>query len=491
MSPLLEVDGVKKTLGRTVVIHHGSLTIHPGTIHALLGESGSGKSALMKCLSGVWAPESGVMRYGGTEEFPGSVAEAARYGIRLVSQGPSLIPDWTVAQNIQLGTETSRWGRLQKSEDSPLSEWLNRFGLTQVKPETRVRGLNRFERRVIELIRGFMAAPELLLLDAATEGLSRQQVATLGVALREYREGGKAVLFSTTRPQECASLADVTTILCEGRSVATGDIHQVSSEQLSQVMTGLEPAELFPRSPHTRGAPALEIMDFTPPGAAPTTLTAYSGEILGLFGVPGAGRTRLLRAIAGLIPAPSKEFFIQGRGWDSENQGARWRAGIGYQPQGDPGSGLFPNRAVGENLLVTRLDAVSVKGFIRGRSERFMALDWMEHTDVEATSENELVMNLKAGSQRRLAAGRLYYHQAPVLLMDEPCQRMDITSRIRLYRRMDKAALSGKSVLFCSSNPVELLAICDRVGVVREGAVQEIRPVSEWDREALWTAAWM
>jgi ribose transport system ATP-binding protein len=306
--------------------------------------------------------------------------------------------------------------------------------------------------------------------------------------LNELKSAEVAIVYATPHSIECRRVADTCTIMRDGQSVATGDIRPVGDADLFKLMTDREPAELYIRSPRVRGAPVIEIRNLQV-GVGTVSFVVHQKEIFGLFGLPGSGRTGLFRSLFGIETPQSGEILIGEIERTGSSPTERWREGIGFLPQGGVDAGILPNRTVSQNLLLTRMDAIGSEWFVRERSERHMALDWMEHTDVRAASDLEIAANLSSGSRRRLAAGRLYYHQSQLFLMDEPCRGVDLTSRTQMYRRMDKAACAGRSFLIGSSNPQELLGICDTIGVMNEGSLAEIRPAREWTEEALWHRA--
>jgi len=487
MQPRLRAIDIQKQIGGTTLLNGVSLTAHPGEIHVLLGETGSGKSALIKCLAGCWRADAGRMELEGHQGFPRSPKEARARGIRALLQEPTLIPRLSVEENLSLGREGSRWGWLNRGcWRARINELLARFGAQGLDLAAPVATCSRSQRRLIELLRALLDQPRLLLLDAPTEGFSTVHAQSLHEVLIELQKSGVSILYTTKSADECRRWSDTCTVLRDGKSAGTGDIRPMAARDLFRLMTAREPADMYPRSNRERGSVVLSVQNFVfQDGSKGVSFTVRQGEILGLFGLAGSGKTRLFRNLFGLENPCSGEILIQGTDQTLGTPAERWRREMGFLPQAAHEATVLRNRSVAENLLITGLEAVSTRGIIRQHSERFMALDWMEHTDVRAISERQLAGDLSNGSQRCLAAGRLYYHQARLLLLDEPCQGIDLASRVQIYRRMDKAAAGGKGVLIGSSNAQELLALCDTIGVLRDGNLEALRPAREWTEEEL------
>ncbi len=490
MSQRLELAGIRKAFGATQALGGVSLDVGPGEALAVIGENGAGKSTLMKVLSGAHRPDEGSMRLDGEPYAPGDPLEARRRGVAMIYQELNLAPHLSVAENIVLGVEPGRFGwvdgrRRREQARRALDELQS-----GIDPDAPVSSLTIARQQLVEIARALVHEPRLLILDEPTSSLTGVDVSHLFKVLDRLRRRGVSLLYISHFLEECQTVCTRFTVLRDGKTVAGGELATTPLPEIIRAMVGREVKDLFPRTPHEIGAPVLEVHDLAgreKPRRAGFTLRA--GEILGVFGLVGAGRTETLRAVFGLDPVDSGEVVFGGRKQTSTTPQRRLRSGMALLSEDRKQEGLLLNRGIAENLLLTRLGPVSSCGFVRPKAESRTTLDWMERLEVRAQNERQPIGELSGGNQQKVAFGRLLYHDARVLLLDEPTRGIDVGSKAAIYRRIGQAAAEGRAVAIVSSYIPELIGVCDTIAVMCRGEIVAVRPVSEWNQHALVAAA--
>jgi ribose transport system ATP-binding protein len=491
MPPRLELADVAKAFGATQALRGVTLSVGPGEAHALIGENGAGKSTLLKILGGVHAPDSGTLELDGRPYAPKDPIDARRAGVAMIHQELCLAPHLSVAENITLGEEPGRFGWLDRTRQRELAtSALRRLNAESIPLDAPAGQLPIAQQQLVEIARALLTEPRLLILDEPTSSLTRADTEHLFAVLDRLREKGVSILYVSHFLEESRRVCSRFTILRDGASVATGSLPDVSNADLIHVMVGREVDELYPRNPRRIGEPLLEISALC--GQSKPDSVSFilrSGEVLGLFGLVGAGRSETLRAAFGLDAVRSGRVVLEGNDITGFTPRQNWDAGLGFLSENRKEDGLLLARSVAENLLITRPGDLVSHGFWRTTAERHMALDWMQPLDIRARDELQPVGELSGGNQQKVAFGRLLYHQVPVLLLDEPTRGIDVGSKVQIYRRIDKAAASGKAVVMASSYIPELMGVCDTIGVFHRGRLVAVRPVAEWTETALLSAA--
>jgi ribose transport system ATP-binding protein len=486
--PALEIRGVAKRYGATVALDGVDFDVQGGEAHAIVGENGAGKSTLMHVVAGAVSPDRGEMRRAGARYAPSSPLAARRDGVALIHQELSLCPNLTVAENIALGAEPSRYGWIDRARlrDRAMAV-LDRFGRHDVHPDRRVAELSLAARQVVEICRALSADARVLLMDEPTSSFQRADVERLFALVRELTAQGIAVVYISHFLEEVREIADRYTVLRDGRSVATGTIRETTSEELIVHMVGRPLTGLFPvRSP--RPAPQtrevlLEVRGISaPPAVHDASFDLARGEILGIAGLVGAGRTELVRALFGLAPVTSGEVRIHGcRASSSARPSRRLADGVGYLSEDRKGEGLALGMSVADNVCITRLAPVTRgAGVIDRRLQRDLTTRWIDALSIRARSPAQAVRSLSGGNQQKVAIGRLLHQDADVVLLDEPTRGIDIASKAQVYDAIVDLAARGKAVLLVSSYLPELFGLCDRLAVMRRGRLSATRPIETW-----------
>lgn len=486
----LRLDGIRKSFGATQALKGVSLSARAGEGLAVIGENGAGKSTLMKILSGAHAPDAGTMELDGEPYAPSDPLEARRRGVAMIYQELNLAPHMTVEENIVLGVEPSRWGwvdrRRRRAEVAKALADLH----SGIDPAAPVASLTIAQQQLVEIARALVHEPKVLILDEPTSSLTGVDVERLYTVLDRLRARGVSVLYISHFLEECQRVCSDYVVLRDGESVGSGPLTGTDMREIIRLMVGREVNELYPRIPHEIGRPLLELKGLAGRGKPRSiTCSVHEGEIFGMFGLIGAGRTETLRVLFGLDPVTGGTAHLAGidvTGWSPRQQ---LDCGMALLSEDRKQEGLLLNRSIAENLLLTRPGAVSRAGFMRPDAECHMALDWMERLDVRARDERQPVGELSGGNQQKVAFGRLLYHQARVLLLDEPTRGIDVGSKASIYGRIGRAASQGKSVVLVSSYIPELLGVCDRIAVCCRGEIVAVKPVSEWTEHGLVAAA--
>ena len=495
-APLLRIDDVAKRFGATVALDGVSLTLHNGEVHALIGENGAGKSTLMNVLAGAVRPDRGAINVDGVAYAPSSPLEARRRGIALIHQELSLCPHLSVAENILLGLEPSRWGRVDRAESRRRAiALLDHFGHADIRPECLVGELSLAARQVVEICRALAADARILLMDEPTSCFQRQDIERLFALVRRLAARGIGVVYISHFLEEVREVADRYTVLRDGRSVDAGQIADTNNDRLISQMVGRPVSGLFPTRARSAGDDdvLLSVRDLSaPPAVEHASFELRRGEILGIAGLMGSGRSELIRALFALQQPVSGAIAVDGREINARgaSPARRLNDGFGYLSEDRKGEGLAVSLSIVDNLTVTRLgDCAAAGGWLDLRCRARRARRWMEALHIRARSPEQRVAALSGGNQQKVAFARLLNQDATILLLDEPTRGIDIGSKEQVYEIIARCALDGKAVLMVSSYLPELFGLCDRLAVMRRGRLSEVRPIAEWTPESVLAAA--
>ena len=492
---MLEVNGVIKRFGATVALDGVDFSVRAGEVHALIGENGAGKSTLMNVVSGALQRDAGSMRVGGRPYAPASAHDARRNGITLIHQELSLAPQLTVAENILLGAEVARWGWIDRAESRRRARaLLERLEHPDIDPDARVGALPLAAQQVVEICRALAADARIVLMDEPTSRFQREDVERLFRLVRQLSGRGIAVVYISHFLEEVREIADRYTVLRDGRTVDTGVLSTTSNDRIVMQMVGREMSRLFPERPaRTAGDVVLSVRDLSaPPGLVHASFELRRGEILGIAGLIGSGRTELVRALFALDSVTSGQIVVDEKPIDARHgkPATRLREGFGYLSEDRKGEGLALPLSVADNLTATRLAAYSQRGgWLDLAAQRNGARRWMDGLRIRARSPVDPVRTLSGGNQQKVALARLLHQDAEVLLLDEPTRGIDIGSKAQVYEIVSRCAEDGKAVLVVSSYLPELFELCDRLAVMNRGRLSVGRPVAEWTPESVLEAA--
>jgi ribose transport system ATP-binding protein len=479
---LLEMRDVSKSFGATRALDGVSLGVEYGEVRALIGENGAGKSTLMKILAGAYRPDSGSMSLAGESYAPRGPREARARGVAMIYQELALAPDLTVEANVMLGQERVRAGLIRRREHRKLvAEALALLDHPDIRPEAKVGDLGIGAQQLVEVARALVSSARVIVFDEPTSSLSEHDAQRLFAIVERLRGRGLAIVYISHFLEEARKVAQTFTILRDGRAVAAGQMDATDLQSIIAHMVGRNLDELFPRVPHESGEPILTLEKFRGKKTArPAHLSLRRGEIMGIAGLVGAGRTTLVRALFGLGPVVSGTVRVGHRAGGYAPPRVRIAQGVGFSSEDRKTEGLALTRSIEDNLTYSALRRHARWGWLRLRERRIEVAHWITRLRVSATGPRQSCASLSGGNQQKVALARLLHQRADVLLLDEPTRGIDVGSKAEIYRLIGEQAALGKAILVVSSYLPELFGICDRIAVMSRGALCAARPVSEW-----------
>lgn len=492
----LEAQGVAKRFGAVQALSDGALELRAGEVHGLLGENGAGKSTLLKVLSGVHRADAGEVRLDGQTYAPGSTLSARLAGVAMIHQELALAPDLTVEANVALGREPQRWGWLdRKRMRGACREALETLDRADIDPQARVGDLGPGPRQLVEIARALVERSRVVILDEPTSSLTRGDVERLFAVLRLLTERGVGVVYVSHFLDEVQEAAHRVTVLRDGAVVGRAAVEDSTPGEWVAWMTGEPtpdgPAPRAERPPITVGDALLDARGLS--GARlprELDLELRAGEVVGLAGLMGAGRTELMRCLAGLDSIHAGSLRVGGV--DLTRGGVRERldAGVGLLSEDRRGEGLATELSLALNLELPRLAAHRRLGWVGPGSLRRSASTWVERLGIRAASASAPIRTLSGGNQQKVALARLFELECRVLLLDEPTRGIDVRSRHEIYDWIRAWVADGRTALIASSYFPELLGLCDRIAVLHRGRLGATRPADAWtERELLEAAA--
>jgi ribose transport system ATP-binding protein len=483
--------GVSKSFGATRALDDVSFELGRGEVHALIGENGAGKSTMMKILSGAIAPDAGRMEIDGRPYAPSGPGDGLRCGVSMIYQELNLAPHLTVAENIMLGREVGTAGWLDRGTmGRKVREALELVRHPEISPDVPVRLLSVGAKQLVEIARALINESRILVMDEPTSSLTQEDSQRLFEIIRGLKDQGVSIIYISHFLEEIQRVADTYTVLRDGRSVGSGTMEGTALEDIIQLMVGQKFTQLFPRVEHAVGEAVVSLDRLKGTRmAAPVTLTLSKGEILGIAGLIGSGRTEMLRTLFGLDTVEGGTVVVSGAELAGRRPWTRIRHGLGLLSEDRQGEGLAKALSVAGNMTLSDLSPYRRRGLLSPARERRAVADLIGRLKIKAKGPGQKVGDLSGGNQQKVALARLLHQKASVLLLDEPTRGIDVVSKSQIYEWIGGLAREGKAVLFVSSYLPELLGICDRIAVFHRGVLVESRPISDWDAAGLMAAA--
>ncbi len=484
----LALDGVGKSFGPTRALSDVSFQVQSGRVHALLGENGAGKSTLMNIIAGALQRDAGTMTLDGKAYAPVGPAAARGAGVAIVHQELSVCPDLTVAENVLLGVEPRRFGWVDRRRAQARVEGaLAKLGgpTRTLYPHARVGDLSLAEQQLVEIARALAHdAPRLLILDEPTSSLTRDDVDRLFGALDALRDASLSIIYISHFLEEVRQVADDYTVLRDGVVVQSGRVADTRNEDWIFAIAG-EAISTGVRERSTEAAPeAFACSELQGEAFTSATLSLRAGEVIGIAGLLGSGRTELLRALFGLDRRRAGSVTLEGAPAPATASRAL-AAGVGLLSEDRKNEGLALDLSVADNLTLSKLWPFRRYGLISPRLQRRAAEEWARRLGVRCRDVDQPVSELSGGNQQKVAIARLLHHDVEVLLLDEPTRGIDVKSRSEVHRLIGELTSRGKAVIVVSASFGELLEVCDAIAVMRRGVLGEARPVGEWTEHAL------
>jgi len=481
MTALLECSDIEKSFGGVPVLTGITLNLEPGTVTALAGENGAGKSTLMKIVSGQYTADHGTVTVQGHALTSGNTKDAVKHGVAIVPQELASIEDMTVYENLFVGREIrigpflNRRAMIDEARDA-----LGVFGV-DISPTARMGSLPVGLRQIVEIVKAARTGARVVMLDEPTSAISEREVEGLYTIVRRLRDHGVAMVYTTHKMAEIRAIADRVVVLRDGGLILDESIEAVSDDDIVTAMIGRELDALFPARPEPTDETVLEVRDLQVDGAStPVSFSVRAGEIVGLAGLVGAGRTELLEAIFGAHHTTGGDIVVRGKAVKRNQPAAAISAGMAMVPEDRKISGVVLSMSVLDNGSLPRLSSFSVAGWLRAKARNTAVSDVMKSVRLRSRNLTQEVGTLSGGNQQKVVLARWLTGTVNVLLLDEPTRGVDVGARSEIYRIITEFAAQGMAVVMASSDLPEVVGLSHRAFVMRDGTF-----VGELDRDAL------
>jgi ribose transport system ATP-binding protein len=470
---LLELDCIQKRFGGVTALRSGTCTVKAGEVHLLMGENGAGKSTLMKIVAGMISADAGEMRFRGQTARFRNPAEAAASGIAMVHQESLLAPHLSVAENIFLGREDRHaLGWINRREIEARARRIIERHTFPLQAEAMVGKLSPAGKQMVEICRAVEQGSSLLIFDEPTSSLTDSETREVFRIVQELRLREVGVIYITHRLEELRAIGDRVTVLRDGETVHSCMLNELTTDQLIQHMVGRAVNSLFRREPLPQGAEMLRVKGLTcEPLLHDISFTVHAGEIVGMAGLIGAGRTELCRALFGIDPIDAGEVQVGGKTIRIRSPRDAVRAGIALVPEDRQKTGLAIDLAVAPNITMASLRSVSNMGFLNLRSERLLTAEQGTRLRLKYEGPSQLARRLSGGNQQKVVIAKWLATNARVILFDEPTRGIDVGAKMEVFETMDELARGGAAILMMSSEMAEVQSVADRILVMRQGRI--------------------
>lgn len=473
MPPLLQASGIVKQFPGTLALDRVQLDLYPGEIHAVVGENGAGKSTLMKILSGVYTADAGEILFEGRRVTPSTPREALQLGIAIVYQELSLVPPLTVAENIFPGRLPTNWlgfvkyGQLFRDARRVLDD-LD----VHIDPRALVSDISIANQQLVEIAKALSQNCKVLILDEPTSALTEREVEILFSLLKRLAAQGVGILYISHKLDEIFRLSDRITVLRDGQYIGTVKTAEATTDMIIRMMVGRELGSMYPAKADEIGQPLLEVRDLRLPGSsAKINLVLRAGEIVGVAGLIGAGRTELARAIFGVDPITEGQILLDGRPISISSPSEAIQHRIGYLPEDRKAAGLFLDMSVKWNIESVNRPAVTSYGFVNPNREAELARQYISRLEISTPSIEQEVRRLSGGNQQKVLVAKWLAIRPRVFMVDEPTRGVDVGAKSEIHHLLRELATAGVAVMMISSELPEILGLSDRILVMHNGAI--------------------
>jgi ribose transport system ATP-binding protein len=486
---LLEMRGIRKAFPGVLALDDVSFELRRGEVHALLGENGAGKSTLMRILSGASGRDGGDVLLDGHPVALDSPRDAQALGISTIYQEFNLVPHLSAAENIYLGREPGIAGLIDGTRMTAGAKSLLESLGTPIDPELPVRALGVAEQQMVEIAKALSVRARILIMDEPTAALTASEIDQLFAAIRRFTSDGGSVIYISHRLEELARVGHRATVLRDGRYIGTRALPAPISE-LVRMMANRDISEHYPARTRRRGEEILRVEHITRgERLRDVTLTLHRGEVLGIAGLLGAGRTELARVIAGADVPDTGRITIAGTPRRVRSPRDAIRAGIGLVPEDRKQQGLVLSQSVASNVSLPQLSRLGGAGIVSRTRERRLATKWTQELRIKTPSIDTRVLTLSGGNQQKVVLGKWLAAGADVLIVDEPTRGIDVGAKMEIYVLLDHLAAAGAGILMISSDLPEIMGMSDRILVMHQGRVQAIFDAREATQESVLHAA--
>jgi len=492
LKALLQLTDIRKSFGAVRALKGVSFELRPGEVHALLGENGAGKSTLIKVITGAHQPDGGKLVVAGEEVSHLTPAKARELGIACIYQQPALFPDLTVAENIGLRLKQSgvfsrvAWTR----QRSRAVELLQRIG-AELSPDAEVCSLSMPEQQLVEIACALGSGARIVVMDEPTASLTQKEQHLLFKVVRDLRQSGVGVVYISHRLEEIFALADRVTVLRDGESVGTNPVDHLTESQMIQLMVGREVSSIYPPAEGALGEVVLALRNLgcSASGVSGVTLELRAGEIVGMAGLVGAGRTELARILFGITPADSGEIVLHGARIDIGSPREAISRGIAYVPEDRRRHGVILEMPISQNMTMAIHPSLFPGGWLRLDAEALLAREFIRDLGIKTSGAEAPGGSLSGGNQQKVSVARWLATKPKLLILDEPTQGVDVGAKSEIHKIIRVLAKEGLAVLMISSDLPEVLGMSDRIAVMRGGKLAEIIDRAEADAHSVMAAA--
>ncbi len=477
MKPLLQLSDIRKSFGAVRALKGVSFDLKPGEVHALLGENGAGKSTLIKVITGAHSPDDGTLTVAGESLRSLTPSNARELGIACIYQQPALFPDLSVAENIGLRLKkTSAFAKVKHAEQRALAlDLLKRVG-AEISPDAEVRELSMPEQQLVEIACALGSGARIVIMDEPTASLTQKEQHLLFGVVRDLRATGVGVVYISHRLEEIFALADRVTVLRDGESVGTHPVADLTEAAMIQLMVGREVAALYPPAESEPGAVVLSLKNLgcSASGVRGIDLEVRAGEIVGMAGLVGAGRTELARILFGITPADSGQITLNGKPLSLSSPREAISHGIAYVPEDRRRHGVILEMPIAHNITMAVHPVLFPGTWLRFKAETDLAKDFIRDLGIKAYGPDAPGGSLSGGNQQKVSVSRWLATKPKLLILDEPTQGVDVGAKSEIHKIIRNLAKEGLAVLMISSDLPEVLGMSDRIAVMREGTVTAV-----------------
>ena len=489
---ILEIRGVSMYFPGIKALDDVDLSVRPGEVHALIGENGAGKSTLVKVLTGLYKPTAGHIAFEGAEKKFSSTVEAQLAGIVAIHQEPIMFPDLSVAENLFSG-------HMLRKRGTGLLDWPGMRARTRelcarielnVDPDSMVSELSVAQRHMVGIARALSMNARLLIMDEPTSALSIRETEDLFKIVRQLRAEGTAILFISHKFDELFTIADSYTVLRDGRLVGAGSMKEASIDSLVRLMAGRPMGQMFPKRRALIGEKILEVKGLSAGRSfKDVSFTLKRGEILGFFGLVGAGRSEVMKSLLGLDPLDSGEVFLEGKKLRFSNPSAALSRGLAYVPEDRQAQGLVLPLSIADNICLPQTASLAKAGFVARRAEAGLAREYGTKMEIRAAGWEVEALNLSGGNQQKVVLAKWLATKPRILILDEPTKGIDVGTKAAVHEFMSDLAAEGMAIIMISSELPEVLGMSDRIVVMHEGTVAAVMDRAEATEELILRAA--
>ncbi|WP_338637201.1 sugar ABC transporter ATP-binding protein [Erwinia persicina] len=487
----LEAEGISKFFPGVKALSNVSFRIKPGTVHALMGENGAGKSTLMKCLIGIYRPDEGQIRIKGQPVQFTDTLDALRSGISMIHQELNLVPHMTVAENIWLGREPMRLGFVDHGKLNRLTRDLLTKLNIRLRPEQMVGDLSIASQQMVEIAKAVSWNSDIVIMDEPTSALTETEVAHLFTIIRDLRSQGKAIIYISHKMDEIFAITDEVSVFRDGTWVASNDTASYTRQSLITQMVGRELTQLFPKTDSNIGEDVLAVRNLTRKGVFhDVSFNVRRGEILGVAGLVGAGRSEVMESLFGMTSIDSGEILIDGVPTTIDSPASAIEKGLAFLTEDRKKSGLFLVLSVMENMSIVKMTDYSANGgFVNHGNMAKDCLEQIKRLNIKTPTMDQIINNLSGGNQQKVLIARWLLAQPKILILDEPTRGIDVGAKAEIYRLISELASRGVAIIMVSSELPEIIGMSDRVMVMHGGRITGILNKEEADQETILSLA--